>query len=151
MTSGGQQQRRTYCAPRDTRGQRADAGEDTTAALEYARGIHAEALESNNALYTRAQFVLTLDGLLLAAAGAALAAKPDDLQTTVTVFGGTTWAEFSIATAALIASVLSSALALSPIRRPPLRSEGEVEYNPKTMWYWSRVAELEPDRFIERA
>jgi hypothetical protein len=125
------------------------------AALECARGIHAEFRDANRDLYTRAQIVLTLDGIVLGALGAALATQPDDLRDTVAVFAGSTWAGMGVAGAAMIASVLSSALALfSRHMQGPRQRRGnvpEAAYEPATMWYYARVAELNPVRFVEVA
>jgi hypothetical protein len=119
-------------------------------ALEYARGLHGEIHASNKDLYNRAQIVLTLDGIVLAAGGAALAAKPDDLRRAVDVFAATTWVALGIAGSALIASVLSSALALFSRHRQGRDSGGAV-YEPATMWFYARVAELDRHRFVEAA
>jgi hypothetical protein len=75
----------------------------TPAALEYARGVHTEALDANKALYTRAQIVLTLDGIVLGATGAALAGQADDLRKTLAVFAATTWVALGVAGAAVLA------------------------------------------------
>jgi hypothetical protein len=118
-------------------------------ALEVARGIHAEVLASNRDLYTRAQIVLTLDGIVLGATAAALAGKPDDLRGTVNVFAATTWLALAVAGAALVASVLSCALALfSRHRRGP--DVGAVRYEPLNMWFYARIAALDPVQFVER-
>src|SRR5207253_3013680 len=126
-------------------------------ALEYARGIHAEAHDFNKELYRRAQIVITLDGVIIAAAGAVLSAQPDDLRRTVSVFGSTTWAALALAGAALIASVLSSAMALySRHMQGAKRNAGAAympanAYVPANMWFYRGVAELDPGRFIEVA
>jgi hypothetical protein len=84
--------------------------------------------------------------------GAGLAAQPDDLSRTVSVFAGTTWAALGVAGAALIASMLSSALALYARHMQGLRGNGgAAAYEPANMWFYRHVAELEPARFIERA
>jgi hypothetical protein len=125
---------------------------DAYSSLEYARGVHSELRAMNSDLYTRAQIVLTIDGVVLAAVGAALAGQPDDLARTVDVFGVTTWTALGVAAAALIASVLSSALALYARhmqgRRPVARSDA---YEPATMWFFRHVAELDPVRYVEVA
>jgi hypothetical protein len=118
-------------------------------ALEVARGIHAEVLATNRDLYTRAQIVLTLDGIVLGATAAALAGKPDDLRGAVNVFAATTWLAVAVAGVALVASVLSCALALfSRHRRGP--PAGAVRYDPANMWFYARIAELDPVQFVER-
>lgn len=127
-------------------------GERTPAALEYARGVHNEIRETNKDLYTRAQIVLTVDGVILAAAGGSLAAQTEDLSKTLVVFGVTTWFELAVAGGALIASILCSvkALYVRHLEGDPV-PHGEAAYEPSTMWFYRHVAELEPARFIERA
>jgi hypothetical protein len=125
-------------------------GDLARAAIEYARGVHAEVRDSNKDLYTRAQIVLTLDGIVLGATGATLAAKPDDLSKTFAVFGATTWVALGVAGAALIASVLSSALALYSRHKQGPRP-GDNAYQPGNMWHYARVADLDRARFIEIA
>ena len=118
-------------------------------ALEVARGIHAEVRASNRDLYTRAQIVLTLDGIVLGATAAALAGKPDDLRGAVNVFAVTTWLALAVAGAALVASVLSCALALfSRHRREPHAGAGA--YEPAHMWFYAQIAGLDPKQFVER-
>jgi hypothetical protein len=105
-------------------------------ALEVARGLHAEVRASNRDLYTRAQIVLTLDGIVLGATAAALAGKPDDLRGAVNVFAATTWLALAVAGAALVASVLSCALALfSRHRREPHAGASACE--PADMWFYA--------------
>lgn len=121
------------------------------AALEYARAVHGEVRDANRELYTRAQIVLTLDGIVVGAVGAALAAQRGDLESKIAVFGITTWAAVSLAAVSLIASVLSSVLALFSrhMQSPPnLRP---AAYEPGSMWFYARIAELDPRRFLEVA
>ncbi len=121
-------------------------------ALEYARGIHAEAHDFNRDLYRRAQIVLALDGVVIAASGAALAAQPDDLSKTVAVFGGTTWAALGVAGGALIASVLSSAMALFSRHNQGANGDSDGDaYAPANMWFYRTIAKLDRARFIEVA
>ena len=124
-------------------------------ALDYARGIHTEAHNSNKDLYTRAQVVLTLDGIVVAAAAAGLAGQSDDLKKAVAVFGATTWVFVGVAAFALIASVMCSTMALASLHQQG-RVNDAAAYKPTTMWYYARIAELvrEPRdrvRFIEIA
>ena len=119
--------------------------------LEYARGVHSEMRAANHDLYTRAQIVLTIDGVVLAAVGAGLAGQPDDLEATVAVFGATTWAALGLAAAAVLASVLSSALALYARHMQGRPSHATKSYEPANMWFFRHVAELDPARYIEVA
>jgi hypothetical protein len=133
-----------------------DAGDTvaqgSSAALEYARRVHADVREQNKELYTRAQVILTLDGILVAAVGASLATQPDDLSKTLAVFGASSWFALGLAGAALVASVLCSVMTLYARHfqgiAPPL---GDAGYEPPTMWFFRHIAELEPSRFIDRA
>jgi hypothetical protein len=123
--------------------------EPARAALEYARGVHAEAHDFNRDLYRRAQIILTLDGIVIAVTGAALAAQPDDLRKTVAIFGSTTWVAVGVAGAALLAAVLSSAMALYSRHRQGARGDGDEDaYAPANMWFYGRIAELDRRRFI---
>ena len=60
-------------------------------ALQYARGVHAEIRETNRDLYTRAQVVLTLDGLILSAVVAGLVAQPSTVHAITSQLGLSTW------------------------------------------------------------
>jgi Family of unknown function (DUF5706) len=120
--------------------------------LEYARGVHSEVHTANRDLYTRAQIVLTIDGVVLAAVAAAVAGRPDDLAETVNVFGATTWAALGVAGAALVASVFSSALALYARHMQGTRpSASGGAYEPANMWFFRHVAEHDPVRYVEVA
>jgi hypothetical protein len=124
-------------------------GSDARPALEVARGIHTEAVAANRELYTRAQIVLTLDGIVIGATAAALAGKPGDLRDAVNVFAGTTWLALAVAGAALVGSVLSSALALFSRHAGGPRAAVNT-YEPANMWYYARIAALDPTQFVER-
>ena len=67
-------------AKRETSGNGENGAADLQAAAEYARGVHRETLDFNRGLYTRAQIVLTLNGVLLGAVGAGLASNPDTVR-----------------------------------------------------------------------
>jgi hypothetical protein len=120
---------------------------DPQAALEYARAVHAEHLDSNKDLYLRAQIVLTLDGIVLAAVGTALASKPDDLRKTADVFGWETWAFLGGAGVTLMAAVVSAAMALfSRHRQGPT---GHGRQAARDMWFYRRIAR-HTDDFVKQ-
>jgi hypothetical protein len=125
---------------------------EASAALDYARAVHMEARESNQDLMRRAQIVLSLDGIVIVAVGAALAGKTDELRKTVAVFAASTWVILGVAAAALMGSVLASAMTLFSRRRQgPSATSGARADEPATMWYYNAIAKLDRARFIERA
>lgn len=132
-------------------------------AVEYARGVHRENLDFNRDLYTRAQIVLTLDGVVLAAVAAGVARDPADVAAIVRRFSSLTWVLLALATAALIVSVLSAAQALYSRHRrrerwrPQLlparwiRHQSQSAPGPWHMWYFGGIAEMPAEEFVDQA
>ncbi len=115
------------------------------AALEYARAVHEEHMETNKSLYLRAQIVLTLDGVLLAAVGTALASNPHDVSRVLHRFGAETWALLALAGLALVLAVGCAALALYS------RHNAQPAVPPASddLWFYARIADHK-DEFFRR-
>lgn len=118
----------------------------TPVALEYARSLHAATIAANAALYTRAQVVLSLNGILLSILGGVVITNPADLRKTISIFGVTTWLALAVAGAALAASILAAALVIRP--RGNKYSGQTLECTPINMWFFARIAQLKQDDFV---
>jgi hypothetical protein len=121
-------------------------------ALDYARALHEATLDSNKELYTRAQIVLTLDGVVVGASVAALASKRHDLEDTVAIFGPETWGLLAVAALAFALSVTFSALALySRHNEGARRVTADNRFTPARMWFYAHIAQLEAEAFVQHA
>jgi len=130
-------------------------------AVEYARGVHRDNLDLNKDLYTRAQIILTLDGVVLAGVAAGLARDPADVAAIVRRFSSLTWVLLALATAALIVSVLSAAQALYSHHRSRepswflparwIRRQSQSAIGPWHMWYFGGIAEVPTEEFATQA
>src|SRR5262249_44162408 len=114
-------------------------------ALEYARSLHEAANSAYAALYTRAQVVLSVNGIILGAVGAVVLTKPADLRAAIDAFGWTTWCWFVVAVVSLVASVLIAAAVITP--RGPRYTE-PLKGTPTNMWYYAKIARVERDEFV---
>lgn len=111
-----------------------------TSSLEYARNVHAQILENNQTLFNRAQIVLTLDGVLITAFGAIIAAKGNDLKPLhgFSAYGALVCVV--VAVVALVGSVWAAARALHS--RHGAGQEPGMLYTAENMWFYRRIAEL---------
>jgi hypothetical protein len=119
-------------------------------ALEFARNIHSNMLETNRDLYTRAQWILTLDGLVVSLAAGRLLAAPIVLRPAIAEFTPVTWALLTGASLALIWSALGAILAIRSSYKTGLHHVASaVKIQPEQMWFFRHVAELSPSDYVE--
>jgi hypothetical protein len=110
-------------------------------------------LDMNREISTRAQALLTVDGVLITAFGAIIASSPDDLRKVVAVFGLRTWIFLGLAGAALVFAVLSAAISLRSLHRrgPSIDASNRNEYKADNMWFYGHIAQLDRERFLDCA
>jgi hypothetical protein len=107
-------------------------------ALEYARGMHLEALDTNRGLHSRTQVALALDGVILSAVGAGLLSAPEDVRDIADVFGVSTYLLAGAAGASLVLSILFCVRALSATHK---KGGTEVWSPEDRSWFFAHVAE----------
>lgn len=116
--------------------------------LEYTRELHAEVTSSNRDLYTRAQTVLTLDGLVIGVFGAVISASPDDVATTVDRASRLTSMLAIFAISAMAGSVVFSFLALYSRHRAGALPVEPTGLSDGHLWFFARIADVPVDDFV---
>ena len=114
-------------------------------ALEYARSLRAATIAANASLYTRAQIVLSLNGIILGAVGAFVITNPTDLRDTIRAFGATTWLALGVAGGALAVSILGAAFVIRP---RGVKYRHRLACTPENMWFFARIAQLDRNEFL---
>jgi hypothetical protein len=126
-------------------------------ALEYARRLYANVLDWYKLADTKAQLLLTVDGVFVTVLAGAVLGDPEETSDRVQRFGPETWALLGAAALALLLSVACAALCLwsrsglggSAIRRLMQRELGvdpgrRASYSPEVAWWFGMIAALEP-------
>lgn len=132
---------------RSSRLQSADSSE--LEALEFARNVHDDMILSNRDLYTRAQWILTVDGVSISLIAGRMLASPKDLRPVTAEFTLVTWVLLSSAGLFLLWSVLSAVLAIrSAYRTGPQHAVGAKNLRPEQMWFFRHVAQIPREDFV---
>jgi hypothetical protein len=126
-------------------------------ALEYARRLYANVLDWYKLADTKAQLLLTVDGVFVTVLAGAVLGDPQETSDRVQRFGPETWALLGAAALALLLSVACAALCLwsrsglggAAIRRLMQRELGvdpgrRASYSPEVAWWFGMIATLEP-------
>jgi hypothetical protein len=126
--------------------------ETTNPTLAYVRMMHQEVLAANRDLYSRAQIALTLDALVVTVFGAVVSGSPEDAEETAQQLGPVTGVLGGVALAAIALSIAFALTALY-VRHLSGRVHDTGTANPSgsQLWFYARIAEVEPGRFIEAA
>jgi hypothetical protein len=123
-------------------------------AVDFARGVHTEMLETNKNLVNRAQVVLTLDGVILDIVGAGARASPSSLRNVADSFGWSTWVLLAVAGVALVASILCCAQATASTfwKKLFVTATDTPPLEPEHMWFFRDLAKhaAHPETFIAR-
>jgi hypothetical protein len=82
------------------------------ASTEYLRRLHDDVLSWYRTADTKAQLILTLDGIFITIVSANILVKPDELQARKESFGPVTWSLLGLAAAAMVCSVASAVVCL---------------------------------------
>lgn len=121
-------------------------------ALDYARNLHAEILESNRDLYTRAQVVLTLDGLIVGVVGSRVLSEPGDLRRVAEVFSTLTWLLLVSSVVAILMSLIFATISLMSLhRKGPRVAPSASPWPSERLWYYGHIAAMPADVFVGRA
>jgi hypothetical protein len=109
-------------------------------------------LQTNRELHTRAQIVLTLDGLVISPIAAIVASNPEDLKTLLGNFRLTTWILLLITGVALLVSIVSAALCLMATHRKTRKvTDRSSVHEADDMWFFGDVARVDRERFLRSA
>jgi uncharacterized integral membrane protein len=125
---------------------------------EYVRRAYERAIDWYKVAETKAQLVLTVNGILVTILFGLLVGRPDDAAQVADVFGVETWAFVLVAVGALIGALLCAAATLWSRHRKNVRKtflrlgvnpEKPSSYRPEVLWYFGYLAYLEPDAAAE--
>jgi hypothetical protein len=126
-------------------------------AVEYSRRLWANTIEWYRNADTKAQILLGLNGILVAAVAGSVLKNPSDLTAVAARFGPETWVSLGLTGLTLAGSVVSALLALwsrtastEHLKEPPSRPGAQGEYPPRVMWYFQFIAALDLDRFARQ-
>ena len=126
--------------------------------LDYLRRLYDNVFYWYRLADTKAQLILTLDGLVITLFTAAVLGDPNDLDARVKAFTEATWVTLSAAMAALLCSVAAALMCLrSRLHRSHIQQTLEEHdldpcapqsYAPVS-WWFGTIATLEPRRMTD--
>jgi hypothetical protein len=119
--------------------------------LAYSRQLHAELAALNRDLYSRAQTILTLDGLVIGVFGAVISSSPDDVAKTVAQAATSTSILAVLAITALACSVVSALMALHSRHRSGATHTDPTKVDDTHLWFFARIADVDRDSFLKAA
>jgi Family of unknown function (DUF5706) len=130
-------------------------------AVEYARRLLELVISWYNNADSKAQIILTLDGVFLTVLTSSLLETPDDVRKIVGGFGPETWLFLILMCLCLVGSIISaltcllSRIFLLPKRDSVLRQERErvktaETYSPNVMLFFHTISWLDHDKFQEQ-
>jgi hypothetical protein len=143
--------RRPHHAPAPAAPPRAATGDDYVTALYHDR------LQWYGDVQTRAQVLLTIDGIFTGFLTGTLLGKANDVRAVVDHFGPETWAFLLLMGIALGLSLILTVAALNPRKSRRqidrmVRAESAMRpYPANVMWWFMFVSRLDRERFIEEA
>jgi hypothetical protein len=136
-----------------------DLSPPSQTSLEYLRRLYANVLDWYRVADSRAQLILTLDGVFITIVTGTVFAKPEELAAWQRVFGLETWAFLSLAALAIIGSITFALLCLhsrlheathryigSHYKVDPRRIE---TYVPGVSWWYGMIAKLDQKIMIQ--
>jgi hypothetical protein len=135
-------------------------GDKRSESLEHARLLFSNVLEWYKSADSKAQILLTVDGVFLSFLTGSLFLKRSDLRGVIEVFGTETWVFLGVMVMTLIGSIGAALACLSSRIGIPqnlqnhiadVRSKEGTVIRPEIMWFFGMVAQLnDPRRFQER-
>ena len=134
---------------------------ETSDAVQYARQLLMLVINWYNNADSKAQIILTLDGVFLTVLTSSVLKSPDDVKKIVGVFYSETWLFLILMCVCLVASIVSalicllSRIFLLPKRDSILRREREkvqtaATYSPNVMLFFQTITWLDHDKFQQQ-
>jgi hypothetical protein len=129
------------------------------AAVEYARRLHSDVLAWYRSAETKAQVILTLDGILVGVFAGLTLSKPEDVSTALDVFQPETWillsaggASLTIAIGSAVACLVSRTYTRGGLRRfyddISLDHADLGTYKPEALWFFQHIQGLDKAHFM---
>ncbi|HEU5323008.1 MAG TPA: hypothetical protein VFX28_19540 [Methylomirabilota bacterium] len=134
--------------------------ESPKAAVEYARRLYDNVLGWYHSADTKAHVILGVDGAFLAFLTAAAFRKPEELAAVLATFSPLTWALLGAMSLSLVGSMLAAVFCLwsrvhsassirATVEAAAARARPPAHYGPGALWFFQRVAALEPAKLLE--
>ncbi len=123
--------------------------QEESGSLEYARRLFSNILDWYKNADTKAQVVLTFDGVFLSFLTSLVFLKKEELRDILSVFGSETWIALVLMALSLIVSIISALMCMkSRLAFPDI--DKKKPYKPEVMWFFGSIAFLEENAFQER-
>jgi hypothetical protein len=129
-------------------------------ALDFIRGVHADALEWYKLAETKAQVILAIDTIFVSLLFGVVVSERVDLRTTVSRFGLETWGFLALTVCSLMLSIICVIACLvsrfSPreqrrtFRHFKVQADKLETYGPEVMWFFGLIAALDKELFAAR-
>jgi hypothetical protein len=127
--------------------------------LEYLRRLYANVLDWYRVADSRAQLILTVDGVFITIVTGGVFAKPDDLAAWQGVFGPDTWLFLSAAALAIVGSIICALLCLhtrlfeataSYVSNNYKVDPADIEtYVPGVSWWYGMIATMDQRLMVQ--
>ena len=125
--------------------------------LDYVKQLYDDRRAWYQDVQSRAQLILTIDGIAIAFLTGTLLTKASDVSTTIQLFEWDTWVLLALLALSLLFSLLLTSLSMTPRQRSKkLRQDiaglrGETPYPPSGMWWFVHIGALDKGRFVDEA
>jgi hypothetical protein len=137
---------------------RSDGAASLVLPLEYAHELYADVLAWYHSAESKAQVILTLDGIFLAAITGLTLTKRVDFEAVLDTFTLDTWLLLAVTTAALLASIVSAVICLGSrtytswglrrfYRDLGVDPTDESTYVPEVLWFFQHIEGLDREQF----
>jgi hypothetical protein len=132
---------------------------DQAARLDYLRRAYESTREWYSSAETKAQLLLTINGLFITVLFSSVLGKADDARKTIAVFGSETWVFLGLALAAIIAAVCSATLTMwsrhgssssDELGLLGVQADDPDSYVPEVLWYFGHIARLDPSHVKDK-
>jgi hypothetical protein len=139
-------------------------GPPSQTSVEYLRRLYANVFDWYKIADSKAQLILTLDGVFVTIVTGTVFAKPDDLAAWQRVFGLETWIFLSLAALTIMSSIICAILCLHSrlheallsdiVRHYHVNRDDIRTYVPGVAWWFGMIAKMEPKliaRYLQTA
>jgi hypothetical protein len=127
--------------------------------IEHLRRVYDRAIDWYKTAESKAQLMLTVDGVLATISFGLLSGSADKLRGALAIAGPETWALFAIAILGITGSIISAVASLlsrhehnirSNFQELGIRVDDPDTYVPEGLWYFGHLASLQSTPVVER-
>jgi hypothetical protein len=135
--------------------------ERTNPPLEYSRRLYENVVDWYKIAETKAQIILSLDGIFTSLLVGALFVKGPDLKDTLKFFGPETWIFLALMAACLVTAIICALVCLVSRVMPrkeiqrrygaTLKNCPPDDYPPEVMWFFQTISQLNEEFYTRQA